>query len=244
MILFRAWAFNFSFYGLTAIMCLLFLPTLLMPAKAVFWAAKLWANAALWLAEHVCGIRMKIQGKEHQPNGPAIYAAKHQSAFETIALTALLKNPAFILKKELLNIPLFGWYLRRIGSIAIDRKAGATAMRQMVQSAKKRLETGHSVIIFAEGTRTSPDEENPRYLPGVAALYSKLEYPVVPVALNSGLCWGRLALLKTPGIVTIEFLSPLPSQLERQSFMNSLKMRIEQHSAVLRDKERARKARD
>lgn len=238
----RATLFNIAFYGLTAVLAVLYLPLLLLP-RAVMWKfAKLWAHIMLFLAHHICGIRMKLEGLEHRLEGQAIFAAKHQSAFETIALTAVLKKPAFVLKKELLYIPLFGLYLAKVGCVPIDRKAGASAIKLMVKSAKEKLEEGYTIVIFAEGTRTSPDNENPTYHPGVAALYTQLGVPLVPVALNSGLCWGRKAVLKKPGLVTIRFLPPLAEGLNRKVFMAELREQVESHSAQLRDAERERLA--
>lgn len=236
---FRATLFNLSFYGLTAVLAFAYLPLLLFPRRVMWAFAKAWARMTLWLAHHICGIRMEVLGAENRLKS-AIFAAKHQSAFETIALTVLLDKPAFVLKKELLYIPLFGLYLAKVGCVAIDRKAGASAIKLMVKSAKERLEQGYSIVIFAEGTRTSPDNENPTYHPGVAALYTQLGVPCVPVALNSGLCWGRKAVWKKPGVVTIEFLPPIPGGKDRKAFMAELKQQVEGRSAELRDRERAR----
>lgn len=238
----RATLFNLLFYGLTAILSVLYLPLLLLPRAVLWYFAKFWAHATLFLAHHVCGMKMELLGLDNRLNVPAIYAAKHQSAFETIALTAILHRPAFVLKKELLYIPLFGLYLAKIGCVPIDRKAGASAIKLMVKAAREKLATGHNVVIFAEGTRTSPDNENPTYHPGVAALYSQLDAPCVPVALNSGLCWGRKAVWKSPGVVTIEFLPPLESGMNRKEFMAELKQVVETRSAYLRDSERQRLA--
>lgn len=236
----RASLFNLSFYGLTATLSVLYLPLLVLPRRVLWVFAGFWAWSTLWLAHHICGIRMELRGVENRPHGQAIYAAKHQSAFETIALTALLKQPAFVLKKELLYIPLFGLYLAKIGCVPIDRKAGAAAIKRMVKSAREKLAQGYNIVIFAEGTRTAPDNENPTYHPGVAALYSQLGVPCVPVALNSGLCWGRKAVWKKPGVVTLDFLPALPAGMERKAFMKTLKEQVETRSAQLRDEERAR----
>lgn len=243
MTLLRATLFNIAFYGLTAVLSVLYLPLLVMPRPVMWVFAKFWGHATLFLAHYICGIKMQLDGLENRLEGGVIYAAKHQSAFETIALTAILKQPAFVLKKELLYIPLFGLYLAKVGCVPIDRKAGASAIKLMVKAAKEKLEHGYSVVIFAEGTRTSPDNENPTYHPGVAALYTQLGVPLVPVALNSGLCWGRKAVLKKPGIVTIRFLPPLAAGLERKPMMAELKQVVETHSAELRDAERTRLAR-
>lgn len=238
----RASLFNLSFYGLTAVLSVAYLPLLLLPRRVMWVFAKFWAWSTLWLAHHICGIRMELRGLENKLPNQAIFASKHQSAFETIALTAVLDRPAFVLKKELLYIPLFGLYLAKVGCVPIDRKAGAAAIKLMVKAAQEKLAQGYSIVIFAEGTRTSPDNENPTYHPGVAALYSKLGVPCVPVALNSGLCWGRKAVWKTPGLVTMEFMPPLAEGMDRKAFMKVLREQVESRSALLRDEERARRA--
>lgn len=238
----RCMVFNLLFYGLTALLCVVCLPALLMPRYAVWFCAKLWARLTLALAHFICGIRMELRGLEHRKDTQVIFASKHQSAFETVAYTAILKKPAFILKRELLFLPLFGLYLLRIGCVPINRGAGASAIKRMVKIARARLEEGYSLVIFAEGTRSAPDVVDPPYMPGVAALYSQLNVPVVPVALNSGLCWGRKALLKKPGVVTVEFLPPMEPGMDRKAFMGELKAQIETRSAALRDAERARLA--
>lgn len=238
----RATLFNIAFYGLTVVLTVLYLPLLLLPRSVMWIFAKIWAQIMLFLAHHICGIRLQLEGLENRLDSQAIFAAKHQSAFETIALTAVLKKPAFVLKKELLYIPLFGLYLAKVGCVPIDRKAGASTIKHMVKSAQEKLDKGFTIVIFAEGTRTSPDNENPVYHPGVAALYTQLNVPLVPVALNSGLCWGRKAVLKKPGIVTIRFLPPLAAGLNRKALMAELREQVETHSIQLRDAERARLA--
>lgn len=241
MKLFRCLCFNLLFYGLTAFLCVLCLPALVLPKSVAWFCAKLWARITLFLAHYVCSIRMNLidpQGLRFQQ--PVIFSAKHQSAYETIALTLLIPRPAFVLKKELLFLPLFGLYLVKIGAVAIDRKAGSSAIKNMVKIARQRVEQGYSLIIFAEGTRSSPDVTDPVYLPGVAALYNQLNLPVVPVALNSGLCWGRKAFLKKPGIVSMEFLPVIEAGLDRKLFMKRLKEETETASARLRDEERIR----
>lgn len=241
MKLLRALLFNLSFYGLTALLCVLFLPALLMPSGAVRFCARLWAWLTLQLAHHVCGIKIDLRDPQGlRKKSGVIFASKHQSAFETVAYSLLLPKPAFVLKRELLFLPLFGLYLWRFNCVPIDRKAGAAAIKNMVKSARDRLEKGHSLVIFAEGTRSAPDVENPTYHPGVAALYSQLQVPVVPVALNSGLCWGRKAILKRPGRVSLEFLPEIAPGMDRKQFLSTLKEQVETASARLRDEERQR----
>lgn len=238
----RAMLFNLCFYGLTTVMCFLCLPALLMGTEAVWLCAKAWSRMTLFLAHHICGIRLDLRDPENKRlRSGVIFSSKHQSAFETVAYSVLFHRPAFILKKELLSIPLFGLYLKQVNCVPIDRKAGASALKDMVKTARERLEMGYSLVIFAEGTRSAPDAE-PTYLPGVAALYTQLNVPVVPVALNSGLCWGRKAILKKPGRVSVEFLPDIAPGLDRKEFMKILKEQVETASARLRDEERMRLA--
>jgi 1-acyl-sn-glycerol-3-phosphate acyltransferase len=147
-------------------------------------------------------------------------------------LSCYLNYPAFVLKRELLSIPLFGWYLRKVGMIAVDRAAGASALRNMARQASEAFAEGRSILIFPEGTRVPPGESRP-YHPGVAALYTQLKVPVVPVALNSGLFWGRRSFVKRPGTVTVQFLPPIPPGLDRKAFMRELESRIEAAAMVL-----------
>jgi 1-acyl-sn-glycerol-3-phosphate acyltransferase len=158
---------------------------------------------------------------------PVIIASKHQSAWETLAFLYMVDPPAFVLKQSLLMIPIVGWYVKMIGSIIIDRSSGPKAIRKMLSQAKDRVADGFNIIIFPEGTRT-PVGESGTYHPGVAALYSYLDVPLVPVAVNSGVCWRRYAFTKKPGKVVIEFMEPIaPGSLRRDQLLDTLVSRIE-----------------
>lgn len=137
-----------------------------------------------------------------------------------------LRLPAYVLKRELMRIPLFGLYLRCAGMIPVDRTGGGGALKQMVAKARAAAAAGRHLLIYPAGTRTPPGERR-AYHPGVAALYGQLDLPVVPVALNSGLFWGRRAFMKRPGVITVEFLPPIPPGLPRKQFMAELQARIE-----------------
>jgi 1-acyl-sn-glycerol-3-phosphate acyltransferase len=226
-------------YGLwTAGMHIICLPLLFASRGAVQAAGGIWIDGTLWLLKHVAGIGYRVTGTEHLPSTPAIYASKHQSAWETLFLSRYLDYPAFVLKKELLSIPLFGWFLKKAGMIAVDRKGGASALRSMARQATETLESGRSILIFPEGTRVAPGQTKP-YQPGVAALYTQQKVPVVPVALNSGLFWGRRAFIKKPGTVVVQILPPIPPGLDRKAFMRDLESRIEPASAALAQGERS-----
>jgi 1-acyl-sn-glycerol-3-phosphate acyltransferase len=222
----RAILFNTLYLLWTAMMHIICLPLLLAPSRAIHAAAKIWIGVTLWLLKVCVGLKAREVGRKHIPKKPVLFAVKHQSAWETLFLSWRLNHPAFVLKKELLLIPIFGWFLARTGMIAIDRSGKAAALKKMVADAKATFAQGRPVVIFPEGTRVAPGHTR-AYQPGIAALYAQLGVPVVPVALNSGLFWGRKAILKKPGIITIEYLEPIEPGLDRKTFMRELESRIE-----------------
>ncbi|MEM9234158.1 MAG: lysophospholipid acyltransferase family protein [Pseudomonadota bacterium] len=189
--------------------------------------AKLWAQMNLGAARWLCGIKSEIRGKEHLAVSPAILAAKHQSMWETLRLMAELPAACFVLKKELKNIPMFGWWCQAVGFIFIDREAGAKALRSMLMDASEALEEGAShIIIFPEGTRAAPGSSAP-YQPGVAALAKSLRLPIIPAAHNSGSYWKTPGPEKVPGTIVMEVFPPLPTDLDRQSITTELERTIE-----------------
>ena len=234
----RSALFNLLFYGLTAVTALLCLPLVLFPPAATLRLSEFWTATTMRLLATICGLSYEVRGTDFRPTGePVVVAVKHQSAWETLAMPLLLPRPAYILKKELLRIPLFGWYLRRTGQIAIDRSGGAGALRAMATEAKAALTAGRPVLIFPEGTRAAPGTTG-TFHPGVAALYKRLGVPVVPVALNSGLFWGRRAFNKQAGRILVEFLPPIPPGLKPRDFLAELEHRIAAATARLEDEAR------
>jgi len=216
-----------ALYGIWAfLMSFAFLPSLILPFWASDFIARFWTRSVYWLLRVICGLTYRIEGMDVIPEGPVIVASKHQSAWDTLLFPYKLKKSATILKRELFWLPFFGWYAKNYGAIGIDRRGGASTIRQMIKDAQKAISTGRSIIIFPEGTRTTPGEKS-FYHGGVAALYSQLKLPVVPVALNSGLYWPRRRLVRRPGVITLRFLSPIPSGLSRQEFMARLESEIE-----------------
>ena len=222
----RSLLFNILFTLWTALIFLLSLPTLVLPRSAAWWMGGLWVRGALLLLRVTVGLTHRVRGVEHRIAGPAIYAAKHQSAWDTLVFPLLLDKPAYVLKQELIRVPLFGSYLKQCGMIPVDREGGGAALKQLLRAARAAVAQGRSILIYPEGTRTPPGERRP-YHPGVAALYGDLGVPVVPVALNSGLFWGRRAFRKKPGTITIEFLPPIAPGLPRREFMRELQERME-----------------
>ncbi len=225
----RSLLFNIAMFSSTAVMCFVLIWTLLLPRRHLLNIVHLWLCQITWIEKHIGGITYRVVGKNNIPQGACIIAAKHQSAWETFKLHVLFHDPAIVLKKELLNIPIWGWYLRRSGMIPIDRGGAAKALNGMMQAAHKAAAEGRKIVIFPQGTRTAPGEQRP-YKSGVAALYQELNLPVVPMALNSGLLWPKNSFMKKPGIITIEFLPPIAPGLPRAAFMTRLKDELESAS--------------
>jgi 1-acyl-sn-glycerol-3-phosphate acyltransferase len=227
----RSLLFNLCFFGWSLLAALLFAPIFVLSPSH---AGKPWALVSLWLARLICGITYEVRGGEHIVDGPVIYASKHQSAWDTLIFLILLANPAYVLKRELLLMPLWGWYLWRMRMIAIDRGAGASSIKHMIRQAKSALAQDRPIVIFPEGTRTAPGTV-PHYHPGITALYSMLDVPVIPVVLNSGLYWGKNAFTKHAGKVIIEFLPPIAPGMGKAKFMEKLQSTIETASQTLLD---------
>jgi 1-acyl-sn-glycerol-3-phosphate acyltransferase len=228
----RALAFYIAFFGVTALLGVAGLPLLLAPRRWVMRFGRFWARCVLTLLRAIVGLDGEIRGREYIPAGPSIIAMKHQSAWDTLILPLILDDFAVVLKRELLFVPFYGWYAARAGSIAIDRRGGAGALRHMVVAARQAAAAGRPIVIFPEGTRTPPGQRL-AYQAGVAALYQALGLPVVPAAVNSGLFWGRRSFVKRPGRITLAFLEPIPPGLPRRQLMSELESRIEAATSAL-----------
>jgi len=228
----RSLLFNIAFFGWSTICTFAFLPRLFGTVEDMARALILWGRGIDWLLAHICRITVEIRGREYIPTEPALVVAKHQSAWETISLHALLDKPAFVVKKELLSIPLAGMIVRGSGAIAVDRSAGSRALKAMLREAREAVRAGRPVVIFPEGTRR-PVGAPPAYQPGVAALYAQLNLPAVPVALNSGLFWARRSFIKRPGRIIVEFLPPIAPGLDRRAFLAEIEARIETATEAL-----------
>jgi 1-acyl-sn-glycerol-3-phosphate acyltransferase len=192
-----------------------------------FWPiARFWVRSTLWLHRMICGIDEDIHGREHIPAGGFLVAAKHQSAWETLRLTTLFPRPSFIVKRQLLWLPLFGWYLAKAGMIPVDRGRGSAAIEAMTARAKRALAEGRQVIIFPEGTRRPPLAP-PSYRRGAARLYAAAGVSCLPVALNSGLFWPRHSLTHRRGTITAAILPPIPAGKEPEEFAAELERVLE-----------------
>jgi 1-acyl-sn-glycerol-3-phosphate acyltransferase len=228
MLWLRSALFLLWFFLITAILSLIFLPVLVLPRAATVWLARLWSRATLWGLKVFTGIGFEVRGVP--PKGAVLVASKHMSMWDTLALYLTLDAPAFVLKRELLRIPFYGWFLWKATAIAIDRAAGASALRKMARTARDVLAERRAILIFPEGTRKKPGAA-PDYKPGVAGLYGMLGVECVPVALNSGVYWT--GFLKRPGTIVLQFLEPIPPGLKRETFMALLQERIERATTVL-----------
>jgi 1-acyl-sn-glycerol-3-phosphate acyltransferase len=196
-----------------------------------------WARLLVAAAERICGIRYRVIGAENVPRHPCIILSKHQSAWETLAFQVIFPPQAWVVKRELLRIPFFGWGLAMLDPIAIDRGSGARALRQMLEQGRDRLARGLCIVIFPEGTRVAPGARR-EYRAGGAWLASKTEAPVVPVALNSGAVWRRHAFLKYPGTITVSIGAAIdtkglaPEDINRrvEDWVEAEVQRISKHS--------------
>lgn len=227
----RSALFQAAFYGVTLLFMLALLPALPFISRRTLWRTGVlaWVRAVAFLLRVLVGIRAEVRGTENIPPGPLLIAAKHQSAWETLALLPYFSDPAFILKRELMMIPIFGWFAAKARMIPVDRSAGSSALKAMTRTARAEIAAGRQILIFPEGTRRPPGAP-PAYKFGVAHLYSSLKVPCLPVALNSGLYWPRRALNFRPGTIQVEFLPPVPPGLRREDFMVRIERDIESAS--------------
>ncbi len=234
----RALIFNVFLHLWTVTMAILSLPTWLFSPVIVFRSAQVWAWGVMKLAEIFLGVGAEVRGREYLRERRVVFASKHQSSWETVKLSTLINQPSIVIKQELAQMPVYGYYFRRAGMIPIDRNKGISAIRGLIKMSKRRLGEGRSIMIYPEGTRTAIGEK-PHYFPGIAALYSELDVPVVPIALNSALYWRRGSFTKIPGRIIIEALPPIPPGLDRKAFLAELEDRIETATARLVEEGRA-----
>ncbi|MDP3739823.1 MAG: lysophospholipid acyltransferase family protein [Hyphomonadaceae bacterium] len=231
MIFLRSLLYQFWFYLSMGLIGLPVLPFALASRDVSMKAIKFWArtqSAALYV---LCGIKTEFRGLHNLPPGASIIAMKHQSTYDTIAPFLFIEDPAYILKKELLKLPVFGTYASRVG-IAIDRSGGVRTMKNMLKAAKEAGANGQQIVIFPEGTR-QPVDAPTELKPGVVAMYNDLAIPCVPVALNTGLCWRGSGFLRRPGHVVFEVLPPIEPGLERRALTQRLKEALDPATARL-----------
>ncbi len=226
MRLLRSIAFNIAFYGWTALMCVLLSWLFLLPKRWMMPVIRWYLGSVTVIERVFAGLRWELRGAEHLPTGPCIVAQKHQSAWETMKLHALLHDPAIVYKRELGRIPIWGWFLTKLRMIPIDRGAKGRAIQSLLVGARSVLEEGRPVVIYPQGTRTAPGAWLP-YRAGISVLYETLDLPVVPIALNSGMYWPRRSFMKRPGTIVVEVLPAIPPGLDRETFLRTLVDRLE-----------------
>jgi len=226
MILARSLAFAAVFYLWSLLCGLAMLPLLLAPRRWMVRAMALWCVPVIALLRVICDVRVEFRGLEHRPTGQGLVAAKHQCMFDTMGPLTVLLDACYVMKRELLWIPFYGWYSLKSGMLVLDRQGGAGALRKLIAQAKARLAEPRQLVIFPEGHRM-PVGERGEYQPGIAGLYRELGIACTPMATNSGAHWPPHGILRRPGVIVYEFLEPIPPGLHRAAFMRELESRIE-----------------
>src|SRR3954452_21828660 len=225
----RSLVYNVLFYLVLVFWMLVGIPTYAMPRWAIMNIARYWARSSIWMLRVICNIKVEYRGLEKIPDGPLIVAAKHQSMWETFALLQFFEQPLFIVKRELMWIPVFCLFLIKTGMIAVDRNSSLRSLKDMTRRAGAEVRRGRQLIIFPEGTRR-PVDAPPRYKHGVGQLYVDSGAACLPVALNSGLFWPRRTFMRYPGTIVVEFLDFLPPGLTREEFIAQVSTVIEEAS--------------
>ena len=234
---FRSLCFDVFFYAFTIVLFIvLWVPVLLLPRSfCVLWY-KTWTHIIMYALKILVGLDYRIIGKEKLDNalknGPVILACKHQSAWETLIFSTLVKRFVIVLKSQLLQIPGYRSYLVKLNSIVIDRSNGMKSLKSLLKQGKESISNNFSILIFPEGRRGVYGEPG-EYQAGIGILYQELNVPVIPIALNSGKFWARRAKFKKAGCITLEFLDAIPAGIPRTEFMQLLQDRIETGSAKL-----------
>jgi 1-acyl-sn-glycerol-3-phosphate acyltransferase len=229
----RSILFNLCFYANLIIRMIVLSPIyFLMPRKAAYAIPKNWARSSVWLMEKIVGTTFEIEGLENIPAGGYILAPKHQSFWDTFALLPYLDDPVYILKRELMWIPLFGWYAGKQQMIPVDRGARGKVMLDVLKRTREVLAKGRQLIIYPEGTRRPPGAE-PLYKYGIARMYRDLGVPVVPVAMHPGLFWPRRTFQRYPGHFKVRILPPIEAGMDPDAFFARLMAETEKASDEL-----------
>ncbi|MFN3827298.1 MAG: lysophospholipid acyltransferase family protein [Micavibrio sp.] len=235
IVILRSTLFNIFFYGLTACACVLCLPALFVPRPLAMHVVHAFVHSVYFLERVFIGLDYEIRGLENLPkDGCYIVAAKHQSPYETMKLHILFKDPAIILKRELLKIPLWGKFLAKSDPIAIDRSSKESA-QQIIDGAKRMEQQGRPIIIFPQGTRvyTWQTAEDKPYKSGVARMQENTGLTIVPLAMNTGVFWPRHSWLKWKGKVVFEFLPPILPGRTLNEVTQTIQQQLEERSHAL-----------
>ncbi len=233
MIYLRSFLFQLVFWLWSATMAILMLVTIPLPRAVNRACLTFWSKGVILTLRWLAGVRIEIRGRENVPTGAALVAAKHQSMFDVFSQFAILPDACFVMKKELLMVPLFGWHGLKADMIVVDRDGHSAALKKLVRDAKDRMKGARQIVIFPEGTRGDVGQPGD-YKPGIAALYRELDMPVTPLALNCGSHWDK-GFLRKPGTIVFEYLEPIPAGLKRAEFMRELQTRIDGATKALED---------
>ena len=228
----RSVLFNLFFFAVTFLLTLPGVVLRLVAPHRALDLAMLWARVVVGGLRLICGIDVRVFGRERLARGGAmVIASRHQSAFDTIVWLTLLPRCCYVLKRELLCIPLFGPLIPAAGMIALDRAGGAAALRGLMREGERAAREERQIVIFPEGTRAEPGAPLPLQ-PGVAALALRTRLPVIPVVTDSGRCWGRRAFHKRPGTIHIRLLEPIPAEVGRNVLMHRLEVALRSDAAL------------
>lgn len=225
----RSLLFNILFYALSFVLLTCCLPMVIMPRKWQRCVPPVWLWVGYRLEKYVLGLDYEVIGLEHLPKTSYLVAMKHQSAWETMKLYALFGDPAIVLKKELMDVPILGSYAHVMDMVPVDRSKGREATKFLIESARVILRDTRPLVIFPQGTRVAPLDKKP-YKRGIIRIYEDMNIPLVPVALNSGVFWGRNKFWKRPGKITIKIFPPIPPGLDSEQVFVNMQELIENES--------------
>ncbi len=220
----RSSVFNIIFYGSIIFFGILFTP-LLLSKNVTNWITSIWAKINIFILKCILNVKIEFIDEEKLPSGGALIAANHESAFDTIYFLTKFKNPIYILKQQLLYIPIYGWYVMRLGHIAINRRGNIKTLNIMTKKVLGKIKEGSNIIIFPEGTRTKPNKIG-KLKSGIYFIQKKIKFPVYPIIINSGHVWGKNSYVKYSGKIILKVLDPIPFGLERKEFMFKLKDKL------------------
>jgi len=209
-------------------------PFLLLPRRALIRMMSLWGKVFIGFCRVFAGLKLEIRGREHLPEGPVLIAAKHQSAWETLALLGLFDDPCFVMKQELQKIPLMGQYIIRSHQIPLNRQGRPSDMKKLIKMAKTEVhaDQGRQIILFPEGTRR-PVDAPPEYRNGISMIYGMLDVACVPLAHNAGLFWPNGYTPSRTGTIIVEFLPAIPAGMPRDAFQQMIEQQLETASSRL-----------
>jgi 1-acyl-sn-glycerol-3-phosphate acyltransferase len=208
-----------------------------LPLRSRYAVVSTWSRFMVWSAERICGIRYRVVGMENVPPEPCVIVAKHESAWETLAFQKIFPPQVWVVKRELLRIPFFGWGLAMLSPIAIDRKAGPRALKQMIEQGRERLARGFFIVVFPEGTRSAPGKRGV-YRSGGAWLALETGAAILPVAHNAGTYWPRNAFVKQPGTITVSIGRIVRAEgRNAATLMQNIEQWIENETQRIRERE-------